>query len=169
MGYLHDTAFSQYIPPAAIAFTAGTWTPTIASNVVKTVRTAAAAAFTALIPIPIPSNAAKFKGARLKSVDVWYKIATADTTDFATVELEKITLTADTATPTGAAVTTTLDATHDTAAKRKAQGDHKMTVTITTPLWLDANDAYQLSLIVDCAAGSVVTIFGARANFDLRA
>jgi hypothetical protein len=44
-----------------------------------------------------------------------------------------------------------------------------MTVTITTPLWLDANDAYQLSLIVDCAAGSVVTIFGARANFDLRA
>ncbi len=109
MGYVHDTQMSQFVSPFKAAFTAGTWTPTLAANVVKNVRTAAAAAFTAMIPVELPANAAGLKGARLKSIDVWYKILTADATDFATVELEKTTLTANTVAITGAVVTTTLD------------------------------------------------------------
>ena len=172
MGYVNDTQYTQFIPPAAFQKTAGTWTPTIASNLPCDVRSATAAAFTALIPILAPSNAVGLKGARLKSIDVFYKIATAATTDFATVELEKVTLPVPAAATgtafTGAAVTTTCDAYHNTAALRKAIGDHTMTVTITTPAWIDDNDAYVLQLVIDCAATSVVTFYGARANFDYR-
>ena len=172
MGYVLDTQFSQFIPPGAIQKTLGTWTPTIASNLPCDVRTAAAAATTLLIPILAPSNAVALKGARLKSIDVFYKIATAALTDFATVELEKVTLPVPAAATgtafTGAAVTTTQDAFHNTAALRKAIGDHTMTITITTPAWIDDNDAYVLQCVLDCAATSVVTIYGARANYDLR-
>lgn len=172
MGYTFDTQMSQFIPPAACGKTAGTWTPTIGTNLPCEVRGAAAAQAGIMIPIIIPSNAAGLKGARLKSIDVFYKVLTAALTDFATVELEKVNLPVPAAATgtafTGAAVTITQDAYHNTAALRKAVGDHTMTVTLTTPVWLDDNDEYVLYLYLDCATTSVVTLYGARANFDLR-
>lgn len=168
MGYVHDTHMSQFIPPAAITKSAGTWTPSVASNVVKEARAAADASFTLLIPIPIPSNASALKGAKLKSVDVWYKIATAAADDFATVTLNQIGLPGDGDAPAGAEVSVTLDAAHDTAAERKAVGDHTMTVTLASPAWLDDDDAYFLELVVDAAATTVFTLYGARANYELR-
>jgi len=105
----------------------------------------------------------------------YYTIGTAAADDFATVELEKQTLPAATASaPTGEAVTITQDAGHDTAAERagtlrpKAAAAHKMTVTITTPEWVDDDVYYTLTLVVDAAATTVFTLWGARANFDLR-
>ncbi len=168
MGYVTDLHASQFIAPNQFAFTLGTWTPTIASNVVSMVRAAAAAACTVLIPILIPGNASGFKGSRLKSIDVWYTIGTADLTDFATVELEKLTLPANAVAPTGAAVTTTCDAAHNTAALRKAQQNAMMTVTITTPEWVLDAAAYVLSLVLNCATTSVVTLYGALVHYDIR-
>lgn len=165
---IHNTHMSQFIPPSAIQKTAGTWTPTIGSNVASDVRGAADAAFTLLIPIAAPQNANYHNGARLKSIDVYYKIATGACDGFATVELEKITLPANAAAPTGAALTTTLDTGHDTAAERLAIADHTMTVTVTTPEWMDDSYAYVLQCVVDAAANTVFTLYGARANFDLR-
>ena len=169
MGYVHDTHFSMFIPPAAIGKSAGTWTPALSSNLASESRGAADASFTLNIPILIPSNDSALKGAKLKSVDVWYKIATGAADDFATVELNKVTLAATGTAPTGAEVTTTCDTGHDTAAERKATGDHTMTVTVTTPEWADDAAAYILSLIVDAAANTAFTLYGARANFELRA
>jgi hypothetical protein len=168
MGYVHDTHMSQFVPPAAISKSAGTWTPSVASNVVKEARTASDAAFTLLIPVPIPSNASVNKGAKLKSIDVFYKIATADADDFATVELEQVSLPLTSDAPAGGAVAVTIDAGHDTAAERKAEGDHLMTVTLNTPAWLDNEAAYFLQLVVDAAATTVFTLFGARINYELR-
>lgn len=169
MGYVHDTQMSQVIPVNQISKSAGTWTESIASNVHKSARTAADAAFSLFIPIPIPSNGAGLKGARLKSIDVYYTVGTAALDDFATVELEKIVLPAATGSaPTGAAVSTTLDTGHDTAAERLAVASHKMTVTLDTPAWVDDDDAYVLQLVVDAAATTVFTLWGARANYDLR-
>jgi hypothetical protein len=168
MGYVNDTHMSQFIPATSFSFTAGTWTPTISSNVCSNVRTATAASNTVLIPILIPGNASSLKGSRLKSIDVWYTVATADLTDFATVELEKLTLPGDTVAPTGAAVATTMDSTHDTAAKRKAQQSGKMTITVTTPEWVYDTAAYMLELVLNCAATSVVTLFGALVHFDTK-
>ena len=168
MGYVHDTKMSVFIPPSAIQKTAGTWAAIIATNLVSEVRSANDSSFTLLIPVVAPSNEAEFKGARLKSVDVFYKIGTAAADDFAMVELEKISLPASGTAASGAAVSTTLDSGHDSAAERKALGDHTMTVTLDSPAWLDDGDAYVLQCVVDAAATTVFSIYGARANFDLR-
>jgi hypothetical protein len=168
MGYVHDTQMSHFIPPNMFATPVGTWTLAEASNLITLAKTAGDEAFTTLIPIRIEGNAAALKGLLLKSIDVWYKISTAAADDFATVELEKVTFT-DAAAPTGAAVTVTLDTLHDTAGKRKANNlVGKMTITLTTPEWVDQNVAFYLKLVVDCAATTVFTFYGARANYTLR-
>jgi hypothetical protein len=168
MGYVHDTKMSQFIPPSMIYKSAGTWTPTLASNTVGDVRTAADASFTLLIPILLPSNDDKLKGAKLLSVDVHYKIGTAAADDFATVELEKMSISAAGAV-TGAAVSAvTIDTDHDTAAERKAVDDHFMTVELDSPAWVDKDEVYWLALVVDAAATTVFTLWGAKANFELR-
>lgn len=169
MGYVHDTHMSKFISPFLFGFSAGTWTPTLSSNVPSMVRSAADAEFTALIPIQVESNSSALKGVKVNSIDVYYSIGTAAADDFATVELEKITLGADDTAITGAAVTGTCDAGHDTAAERKAvDTDHVLTFTITTPEWMDESAAYAMALVVDCAAGTVFTFFGARVNYELR-
>ena len=168
MGYVSDKEISLWIPPGVIGKSAGTWTPTLASNVWSEVRGAADASFSLAIPIQLFGNAAGLRGCRLKSIDVYYAIGTAAADDFAVVELEKMALGADDTAITGAAVTVTLDAGHDTAAERLAQDtDHVMTVTLSTPEWIDEDEVFVLTLTVDAAAGTVFTIFGARANFQL--
>ena len=169
MGYVHDTQMAKFIHPDEVIKSAGTWTATLASNVLSSVRSAADATFYLYIPVKLPSNAAALKGAYLKSIDVYYKIATAACDDFATVELEKQVLPAATGSdPSGSAVTVTQDTGHDTAAERKATGSHVMTVTLSTPVWIDDNDYYTLVLYVDAAATSVFTLWGARINWTLR-
>jgi hypothetical protein len=130
MGYVNVTDITKFIPPSKILKTAGTWTPAISSNVISEARGAADEAVTLLIPVDLEGADVALQGAKLQSVDIWYKIATA--------------------------------------AERKAVGDHKMTVTLSTPAFLEDNEAIWLSLVIDCAATTVLTIFGAQANFDLR-
>jgi len=89
MGYVNDTHMSQFISPAEFEMSAGTWTVAEASNVISRARTAGDASFTALIPVPLPSNDSVQKGAKLKSIDVFYAIGTAAADDFATLSLKK--------------------------------------------------------------------------------
>ena len=168
MGYVHDTHMSKFIAPSMIAKSAGTWTPTTASNTCGDVRTAAGAAFVLSIPVSVNSNGSPLKGSLLKSIDVWWTNGTADLTAF-TVALNKMTLPADAAAVSGAEVTTvTLDTGNDTAAERYTQAAHRMTVTLNTPVYIDDDEAYVLSLGITAAAGSVFTLWGARVNFTLR-
>jgi hypothetical protein len=159
---------SQFVPPAQIGKTAGTWAASVAANVPRETRTAGAGVFSLLVPVNTQQNENFRNGARLKSIDVFYKVATADCTDFATVELEKVTLPATGAAPTGATVAVTMDAGHDTAGERKVQGDHTMTVNVDAPVYLSQNEALILNLVIDPGATAVVTLYGARLNFDLR-
>ena len=167
MGYTHLTDISEFISPFAFAKTAGTWTPTIASNLVSDVRTAAGAAFTVLIPVIQPGSSIGKQGAKLISVDVFYKIATNAATAFA-VALNKVSLGAHGVATAGAAVTVTLDADHDTEAERYAVADHKLTATLAAPAFIDKNSAYWLSFVITAAAGTVYTNFGAQVNYTLR-
>ena len=168
MGYVHLTDICQFIPPSAILKSAGTWTPTVSSHFTRDVRTAAEASFDMAIPIVLPgSNVAK-QGAKLVSIDVWYIVATAAADDIGTVNLDKVTLAVDGTAPTGAAVDITLDADHDTTVKRKAADEHKMTVTLDTPAFLEDDEAYWLHIAVDAAATTVFSSVGAQANFTLR-
>lgn len=173
MGYVHDTAMSQFVPPDQIGYSAGTWTLAVASNVWSLDRTAADASFTLYIPVPVPSNSASLKGAYLVSIELMYSIATAGADDFATVAVYKDTLQASAASGSGtintaASVTVTQDTGHDTAAERKAVDEHRMKVTLSTPAWIDNDEAYHMECVVDAAAATVFKVFGAIINYTLR-
>ena len=168
MGYVHDEDMSKFIHPGAFEMSAGTWAVTEASSVVSNNRTAADAAVTVLVPIPIPSNSVALKGAKLASIDLGYLIGTAAADDFATVELEKTTIGADNVAAAGEAPAVTLDTAHDTAAERLAVDDHTMTITIDSPEFLDDGDCYWLKLVIDAAATTVLKFYGAVAHYTLR-
>jgi hypothetical protein len=173
-GYVHDTATSQFLPPGANLHTVGTWTNTV-GNVALTYmtrRTAGAATNQLIIPIPIPQNAAAFKGSMLKSIDVWYEIATAALTSL-NVALTRATLPPNTAatgtvfgTPAAAAIT--FDANHSSTALRVAVGKHHMVVTVTTPWWLAADDEVYLDMTIVDPGTAVYDDYGARANYTFR-
>ena len=61
------------------------------------------------------------------------------------------------------------DTGHDTAAERLDVDEHKMTLTLTTPVWIDNDDYYYVKIAFDKAATSVCQFLAAFANFTLRA
>src|SRR3990167_1239812 len=142
MGYVHDTAMAQYIPPTAMHGVTGTYT-NAAGAVTGTIalhRAAAASTGVINIPIMLPSNSVAVKGAYLKSVEVDYECLLAAATSV-TFSMNKVTRGADGAVAVVAAVTVTQDLTAATDAADEDQ--HKCTVTLTTPVWID-NDEYFL-------------------------
>jgi hypothetical protein len=175
MGYVHDTAMSLFIPPTAFGFSAGTWTLTAATNVWSQDRTAADASCTVYMPIPIPSNSVALKGAKLLSAEFMYSISGAAADDFAVATCLIFT---DTLSPsaasgsgainTAAALASTKDTGHDTDAECLAQDEHRMVLTVTTPVWADNDVAYHAEFIMDGGAATVIKIFGGLANYTLR-
>jgi hypothetical protein len=168
-GYVHDTAMSQYIPPTMWHYVTGTWSDA-AGQVTDTIVKKKAAAdntSTVNIPITIPSNSVSGKGAYLKSVEIDFEVLTA-ALDACSAVFNKVTRGADGAVATVAAQTFTYDTGHDSAAERIDVDQHKMTLTLSTPFWLD-NDEYALvELTFDAAATSVIDCIGAVANFTER-
>lgn len=168
MGYVHDTHCAQWIPPSMIQKSAGTWTPTFSTNKVFDRRTAADASFNLFVPIAaLIQNSSDLKGSYLTSIDVFYNITTAAADDFATVTLTKQSVSSVGA-QTAAELTCTIDTGHDTAAERKATGEHKMTIILSTPEWLDDDELVILYMVVDAAATTVFDLVGVRPNFTLR-
>jgi len=168
MGYIHDVAMSQFVPPGEFFLAGGTWTPVSASSIWSYDRTAADATFWIYVPIPILSNSVASKGSYLKSIEVMYGIFTAAADDFATVSLYKDTFSADGSLNITALIASTLDTAHDTAAERKAADEHRMVVTLDTPAWIDNEEAYHLDLTIDAAATTVFKVYGALINYTLR-
>lgn len=169
MGYVNDTHMSIFIPPGDFEFSEGTWTVQSGSNIIIRQRSADDAAFAALIPIRLMGNSSYRKGCRLEEIKVWYRIEGVEADDFENVNLIKNTVGPDDVSVQAATIPISLDAGHDSAAKRKAlDDDHCMTVTLTTPVWVSEDDIYYLYLTIDCHADSVVTFVAARANFTLR-
>src|SRR5665811_1271494 len=142
MGYTNDTGMAAFVGPAEVTATVGTWVMTNASHVWTLNKTAGADTSVLKIPLKLPSNSVALKGSYLTSIDIFWINATADLTDMS-VEVYLSTLPAQ-----GGALATVLqassyDALHLTAAARKTQAQHKMTITLTTPVWLDDdNEAY---------------------------
>ncbi len=169
MGYVNITDISQFIPPAEIQKSAGTWTPTLSGHLVCDVRTAAAAGFYLFIPIRLPASNAATQAAKIKSVDIWYKVATAAMAGMASVVAKKMTLSANGVAVAGEAFAdVTLDANHDTMGERLAAADHKMTVSFDDEPFLEDDEVYYIIVSCEGAATSVFTLFGAQANFELR-
>jgi hypothetical protein len=167
MGYVNDTQMSAFTSPAECTGTVGTFAMAVASNVWTLNKTAADNTSVIKIPLKLPANAAALKGALLKSVTIWWSNGTADLDALAAV-IYKSTLPAQAGSLSAAAVTTTYDTGHDAAAERITQATHKMTLTVTTPVWVDEDQEFYVELTVDAAAGSVFKLVGARADYTLR-
>ena len=168
MGYVNITDICQFVPPSMILKSAGTWTPTIASNVVYDARTAADAEFTLLAPLVLPGSEVALQGAKIKGVDVWYRISTAAADAFATVNVVRMNLRGFELAAQGATIDVTLDADHNTSDKRKIAEHHKMTVSIDDPIFVALNRPYYLVMTVDAAAATVFHLHGCQVNYTLR-
>jgi len=169
MGYLHDTHMSQYIPPTLFHCVTGTWT-LAAGQVAGTIAKHVAAADESsviTIPIIIPSNSVALKGAYLKSIEIDFEVLIAACDALAAV-VNKVTRGADGSVATVTPQTFTYDGGHDAASERIDVDQHKMTLTITTPFWLDNGEYVLVEITADKAATTTIDMLGAVANYDLR-
>jgi hypothetical protein len=158
---------SQFIPPTAFHCVTGTWTDA-AGNVAGTiVKQKAAAAETAVVNIPIvlPSNSQDQAGSLLNSIEIDYEILTAAATSITAV-LNKVARGADGA----VAVVAVKTATQDLAAATDAADvdQHKLTVTVTTPEYIDNDEYFLLELTCVCALTTVLEFLGAVANYTVQ-
>jgi hypothetical protein len=170
MGYVHDVAMSNWVFPNEFMHSAGTWTQkeSSAADCWCVERTANHSDWNTFIPIKAPQNSVAGKGAKLVSIDVWYKILT-EALNSVTATLYKVTKQIDgAALVAGAEVTCTYDTGHDTAAERYDVDEHVMTLTLSTPEWMDHEDLYFLELACSAEANGVFEELGARVNYTLR-
>jgi hypothetical protein len=171
MGYVHDTHTTVFIPPTLCHYVTGTWSDAAGSITGTLCKSKAAADNTAVVTIPVatlPQNSSALKGSLIKSIDVYWEVLTA-AMDAVTAAINKAVLPANGA--DFAAVTSisfSYDASHDTAAKRLTLDEHKMTLTLDTPLWLDDDDVLLVEITFDAATTSALTFFGARVNCTVR-
>jgi hypothetical protein len=169
-GYLHDTAMTFWIDFTLFSHNSGTWTMTVGpvANTYMTRRTAAAATSITRIPIVVPQNSVAQKGSYLKSIDIWFEYLTAAPTSLDALIWKNV-LPADTAAIAAAtAVLFSYDTGHDTAGERDNVDQHKMTLTLTTPVWLDDDDLIFVELTSVNALTTSLDFYGARANVTLR-
>ena len=167
MGYVHDTHMQQFIPPQDFHFVTGTWVDA-AGNVTHTIvkqKAAAAETSTVSIPLTVPGNESDFKGSLIASIEIDYEILTAAATSI-TATLWKIARGADTAVAVATQITVTQDLVAATAAATVDQ--HKLTVSVTTPEYIDDDDNWILELACVCATTTVLEFLGAQVNFTLR-
>jgi hypothetical protein len=167
MGYVHDTQMSQFIPPTAMHYVGGTWASD-AGNIAGTIvqqKTAAAETAVVNIPIIIPQNSVALKGGYLMSVEIDYEILTAAATSI-TASLSKVVRGADGAVAVVTSPAVTQDLTAGTDAADVDQ--HKLTVTVTTPVWIDNDEYYLLVITAVCALTTVFEVLGAVVNYTLR-
>jgi hypothetical protein len=165
---IHNTHFAQYIPPGNMHYVIGTWADA-AGQVAGTIckhKTAAAETATVTIPIEIPSNSVALNGCKLASIEIDYEILILACTSV-TATVKKITRGLDTSVDVVATVTSTQDLVAAVAAATVDQ--HKLTVTITTPAWIDNDEIYIVQVAFVAAATSTIDVLAAVANYTFRA
>jgi hypothetical protein len=164
---MHNTHMSQYIPPTAIHCVTGTWTWT-AGQVAGTIsKHKAATAETAVVTVPIviPSNSIALQGSYLVSVELDYEITTEAMTSV-TAAIKKIVRGTDTnvAVVTSPACTQSLVAAVGAASVEQ----HKLVVTLTTPVWIDNDEIYTCQFSFVAGTNGVIDLLAAVVNFTER-
>ena len=169
MGYIHDTHMAQYIPPTLFHCVTGTWTiaagqvaGTIAKHVAATDETSIIT-----IPVTIPSNSADGKGSKLASIEIDFEIL-VDACEALDAVVNLVTRGADGAVATVAALSFDYDTGHDTAAERIDVDQHKMTLTLDTPIYLSNEEYVLVEITADKAATTTMDFLGAVANYTAR-
>ena len=168
-GYVHDTHMSQFIPPTAFHCVTGTytWTAGVVAGTISKHKASNSETTVVNIPIMIPSNSVALKGAKLTSVEVDYELTGAAATSV-TASMNKITRNVDGTALGVTAVTVTQSPAATGAGGAQLEDQHRLTVTVTTPAWIDHEEYYLLVLTI-VASTAVIELLGAVANFTFRA
>lgn len=175
-GYVHDTGFTQWVPPTMVFGDTAAWSlgaGQVANSVVYKCDATDETA-TLFIPILAPSNSGvdsaglPAKGALLKSIEVDYEIVTA-ACDTVTATLYKNKRGVDGADVVLSSITFTYDAAHDTDDERDDLDEHLMTITLDTPAYIENDEYYWLVIAFDKAATSTVEFLGAFVNYTFKA
>ena len=168
MGYVHDTQMKQFISPSEMMFEGGTWSDLASSSLPEKHRAQEADVGGLMIPVHLPQNGGPQKGAYLESIDIWWRVGTAAMVDMF-AEIKKVALPDNgDSYPSPTDLAFSYDAANDTAAERKTLDEHKMTLTLTTPIWMEADDLIYVYVEYEGAATSQLFMGPARANYTLR-
>jgi hypothetical protein len=151
-------------------YVTGTWTDAagaIAGTIAKS-KGAADQVGTVTVPIVPLQNSSVLKGSLVKSIECYWEVLTAALDALsATINLARLPATGA-AFAAVTAQTFTYDGDHDSAAERLTLDQHKMILTLSTPIWLDDDDLLLCALAFDAAATSAITFFGAKVNLTVR-
>jgi hypothetical protein len=170
---IHNTHAAQYIPPTMMMPITGTWTE-IAGQVAGTiVKHKGAGAETSVVHIPldvqsdsgIDGAGLPSKGSLLKSVEIDYEVLVAACTSV-TAAVNKIKRGADGAVAVVTAQTVTQDLTAATDAANVDQ--HKLTVTLATPAYIENDEYYICAVTFVAAATTQIDVLAAVANITHR-
>lgn len=152
---------------AAATIVTGTWTPTFSSGSSFSLKTATAETSNIYIPLSLERNS-RFRGVRLKSIDLYVRITTADLSSAPTLTLFRRDYDAVVAGATGDATVVTVPTTNNAVVTADAN-DRLWTVTVTNPEWdldTEAEATYMLQVTLPCAASTVVRFYHATAVFE---
>ncbi len=170
MGYVHDTHMHHWLSAMRWFYVTGTWAAAagVVANTAVMKRTAGDGLSTVTIPIGLPSNDGPSKGCYIQSIDIYFEI-TANPLDSLAATIYLATLPADgAAVAAPASQTFTYDTGHDAAGERIDVDQHKMTLTITTPVWIEEDQLLTVEIAIDNAAASVIEFLGALVNYTYR-
>jgi hypothetical protein len=169
MGYVNISQLSQFIPPSDfVKVGTGTWTENIVDFVLCQQRAALAADIQVYVPISLMSSPIKTQGAKILTMDLWFKVAGAEV-DFLAPACMKTTLA-----PNGSPVTAVvyndivIDDAHASPFNAGTIGDHKMTLTFTAPPFFLEDTIYSFGFAINGTNTAVITLFGAQVSFKLR-
>ncbi len=169
MGYIRDDGMVLFAGPDDCLASGGTWADTMdGSWIWSRRRSAAAAPFWLAVQAKLLQHADTLKGSYLTSIDLYYKIGAAAMTSLA-AKVYLVTMPAN-----GAAFAApveqdfTYDTGHDAAAERVTADEHKMTLTLDTPIWIAEDELVQVQLAVSAPGTAVFDWYGAAFHFSLR-
>jgi hypothetical protein len=166
---MNNTHFAQWIPPTEFHCVTGTWTNAagaVAGTIAKHVA-ATDEASVINIPVVVPSNSIALQGAKLDSIEIDFEILDAACDALAAV-VNKVTRGADGAVAVVASLPFSYDTGHDTAEERVDVDQHRMTLTLTTPVWLDNDEYVLVEITADKAGTTTMDFLAAVANYTLR-
>ena len=169
MGYVHDTSMAGEAAIGQMTFTGGTWSDaTLGGNVWCKRRTANDAAFVVKIPLGLPQSSAPGKGAWLKAVEVFYKITSAALDGLSAGIYANPLPAQGAAFGVAQALAFAYDAAHATAAQRVTADEHRLLLTLETPLQMGAGLLVHVELAGDGNALGGFELYAAQAYYTLR-
>lgn len=164
---LNNTNTYQFIPPDVMHYAGGTWADA-AGQVAGTIckhKSANAETVIVSVPIEIPSNSQDLQGAKLVSIEFDYEILIAAATSVTPV-IKDVSRGVDGSPATAGNITATKDLLSTSTAATVDQ--HKYTMTISVPTWMDNMDYYLLQVTFVCPGTTTIDVLGAVARFTFR-